>query len=355
MNLRSFAAVSLIAATICLASVEASGQSAAAETTARGKHERVSVHGKTLEGNLAGDSADRKVSVYLPPSYSKDAKRRYPVVYLLHGYTDSDERWFGASGKHFVNVPSAADRAFANGAREVIIVMPNAFTKYQGSMYGSSAVTGDWETFITRDLVAYVDKNYRTLAARGSRGLAGHSMGGYGTLRLAMKRPDVFSSLYALSPCCMSANMEPSAEIAARAMKVTTAEQIQASDFPTKAMLASAATWSPNPKNPPHFFDLPVSAEGQPRYEIIAQWAANAPLAMVHQYIPSLRSYDAIVIDAGDKDVPIVDTVRTFDRILSDYGIAHTTEVYEGDHVNRIEQRLETKVLPFFGQRLEFE
>lgn len=350
MNPRFIAAASLVIATMCLAGVTALGQSSASETTARGKYERITVHGMSLVGNLAGDSPDRKVSVYLPPSYSTDTKRRYPVVYLLHGYTDSDERWFGTSGR--VKVPAVADRAFANGVREVIIVMPNAFTKYQGSMYGNSAVTGDWETFITRDLVAYIDENYRTLATRASRGLAGHSMGGYGTIRLAMKHPGVFASLYALSPCCMSASLEPSPEIAARAAEVTTAEQIPALDFATKAMLASAATWSPNPKNPPHFFDLPV-ADGKPRPEIIAQWAANAPLAMVHQYIPSLRTYDAIVIDAGDKDLPIADTVRTFDRILSDYGIAHAAEIYEGDHVNRIEQRLETKVLPFFGQRLK--
>jgi S-formylglutathione hydrolase len=320
----------------------------------RGKHERITVHGMSLMGNLAGDAPDRMVSVYLPPSYFKDTQRRYPVVYLLHGYTDSDERWFGLSGRHFVNVPEAADRAFANGVREMIIVMPNAFTKYEGSMYGSSAVTGDWETFVTRELVAFIDRRYRTLATKASRGLAGHSMGGYGTVRLAMKRPDVFSAWYALSPCCMNATLEPPADAVARAAKVTSNDEIKSLDFFTKAMMASAAAWSPNPKNPPHYFDLPI-ADGKPRPDIIAQWAANAPLTMVHQYIPALRTYGAIAIDAGDKDVSIAETVRTFDRILSDYGIAHTAEIYDGDHVNRIEQRLETKVLPFFAERLRAE
>jgi S-formylglutathione hydrolase len=353
MNLRSIATALVAVGTMCLAGAGALAQSSPAQARAPGgKLERITVHGKSLEGNLAGDPADRKVSVYLPPSYSKNTRRRYPVVYLLHGYTDSDERWFGLSGKHFVNVPAAADRAFASGAREVIIVMPNAFTKYQGSMYGTSAVTGDWETFVTRELVAHIDKNYRTLATPASRGLAGHSMGGYGTLRLAMKHPQIFSGIYALSPCCLSASFEPAVEVAARAAKVTTAEQIQALDFGTKAMLASAAAWSPNPKNPPNFFDLPV-ADGKPRPDILAQWAANAPLAMVHQFMPNLRTYDAIVLDAGDKDVGIAATVRVLDRILSDYGIAHTVEIYEGDHVNRIEQRLEMKVLPFFGQQLK--
>jgi S-formylglutathione hydrolase len=353
MNLRILSAASLAAAMLWASAALAQSAAGAAPAT-RGKHERITVHGMSLMGNLAGDSPDRKVSVYLPPSYSKDTQRRYPVLYLLHGYTDSDERWFGLSGRHFVNVPAAADRAFASGVREMIIVMPNAFTKYEGSMYGSSAVTGDWETFVTRELVAFIDRRYRTLPGKASRGLAGHSMGGYGTVRLAMKRPDVFAAVYALSPCCMDASLEPPADAVARAAKVTSAEEIASLDFFTKAMLASAAAWSPNPKNPPHFVDLPY-ADGKPRPDVIARWAANAPLAMVHQYIPALRTYGAIAIDAGDKDVSIAETVRTFDRILSDYNIAHSAEIYDGDHVNRIEQRLEKKVLPFFAERLKAE
>jgi S-formylglutathione hydrolase FrmB len=75
--------------------------------------------------------------------------------------------------------------------------MPNAYTRYQGSMYSSSLTTGDWENFIARELVAYIDSHYRTIPNRMSRGLAGHSMGGYGTRRIGMKHPDVFSSIYA--------------------------------------------------------------------------------------------------------------------------------------------------------------
>ena len=130
--------------------------------------------------------------VYLPPSYATSPNRRYPVLYLLHGFTDSDDHWFGLSGPHFVNVPAAANKAFASGSREFMIVMPNAYTRYQGSMYSSSVVTGDWEAFVAQDLVSYIDAHYRTLASRTSRGLAGHSMGGYGTLRIGMKYPACF-------------------------------------------------------------------------------------------------------------------------------------------------------------------
>jgi S-formylglutathione hydrolase FrmB len=158
----------------------------AAAKAAAGHPERIVVHGDSLAGNLAGDTADRPVSVYLPPSYFRDTRRRYPVLYLLHGFTDSDSKWFGLEGKHFVNVPTAADEAVANGVPEMIIVMPNALNRYGGSFYASSVVIGDWETFVTHELVRYVDAHYRTLARPESRGLAGHSMGGYGALRLGM-------------------------------------------------------------------------------------------------------------------------------------------------------------------------
>src|SRR5512134_2358005 len=102
----------------------------------QGTYQRIKVHGRSLEGNLSGDSPDRDVSVYLPRGYSSN-RLRYPVVYMLHGFTDSDDKWFGLQ-KHFVNVPVAADRAAAAGARQMILVMPNAFTAFQGSFYSSS-------------------------------------------------------------------------------------------------------------------------------------------------------------------------------------------------------------------------
>src|SRR5215469_224023 len=153
----------------------------------KGTFERVKVHGKSLEGNLEGDSPDRDVSIYLPPGYAADRNRRYPVIYLLHGYTNSDDGWFGPNVKSGfqsagTTLPAVADQAISAGvAREVIIVMPNAYTVYQGSMYSNSVTTGNWEAYLTRELVEYVDSHYRTIPERAGRGLAGHSMGGYGT------------------------------------------------------------------------------------------------------------------------------------------------------------------------------
>ncbi|HZF25437.1 MAG TPA: alpha/beta fold hydrolase [Steroidobacteraceae bacterium] len=356
MNIARMTAVTLGLAATCLAFSIAHAQApsmapADSPQSTAGKYERITVHGVSLVGNLEGDTPDRMVSVYLPPSYAKNPKARYAVLYLLHGFTDSDSRWYGLRGPHFINVQRAVDRANAAGAMEMIIVTPDAFTKYQGSMYSSSATIGNWEAFITEDLVTYIDAHYRTLARRASRGLAGHSMGGYGTIRLGMKYPQVFSSLYAMSPCCLAASLEPNAELVARAAKVSSDKEIADADFFTKATLALAAAWSPNPRNPPRFFDLPI-VDGKAVPETIAKWAANAPLAMVYQYIPNLKQFDAIALDAGDKDQPIADTVRAMDDILNLYRVEHVAEIYEGDHVSRIEERLEKKVLPFFSEHL---
>jgi enterochelin esterase-like enzyme len=166
---------------------------------ASGTIERVTVHGPTLEGNLEGDPADRAVIVYLPPGYATDTGRRYPVVYFLHGTGASAE-----SSARGLALPGALDRAIAASGREMIVVIPDASTSHGDRMYSNSPAIGDWETFIARDLPAFVDSRYRTVAARDARGLAGHSMGGYGALRLGMTQPAAFSALYAMSSCCLT-------------------------------------------------------------------------------------------------------------------------------------------------------
>jgi S-formylglutathione hydrolase len=343
-------------AQVCLLCSFAAASSAQTGATA-GTIERIKVHGQSLEGNLEGDSPDREVSIYLPPSYGSATNRRYPVVYFLHGYTDSDDRWFGLV-KSFVNLPAGIDKSLTQGAREMIVVMPNAYTRYAGSMYSSSVVTGDWEAYITKDLVGYIDSHYRTLSNAASRGLAGHSMGGYGTMRIGMKYPDVFSSIYALSPCCMIPNMAPAAGPSkagpSKAEDIHTIEEFNKADFGTKAQLASAAVWSPNPKNPPFFFDLPTK-DGQIQPLVLAKWAANAPLAMVDQYLGNLKKLKGMAFDAGDKDTGIAETIRTLDGILTGYELPHTFEIYEGTHVSGIQDRIETKTMQFFSKNLAFE
>src|SRR5664279_5909350 len=118
--------------------------------------EHIKIHGTSLEGNLEGDAVDRDVLVFLPPGYQKDTKRRYPVVYALHGYSIGAEQW-----SHEIHVPQTIEGAFALGSREMIVVLPDSKTIYNGSMYSSSATTGDFEKFISSDVVSYIDAHYR--------------------------------------------------------------------------------------------------------------------------------------------------------------------------------------------------
>jgi enterochelin esterase-like enzyme len=274
---------------------------------------------------------------------------------MLHGYTDSDEQWFGFT-KHWINLSQILDKAMSGGgSREMIVVMPNAYTRFQGSMYSSSVTTGDWETYVAKDLVGYIDAHYRTLAHRDSRGLAGHSMGGYGAMRIGMKNPEVFSSIYLLSPCCLGprtggqANPERMAKIEA----IQTMEEFEKADFGTKATFAAAAAWTPNPANPPFYLDLPFQ-DGEPRPKVIARLTANAPLAMIDSYIANLAELKAIAFDAGDEDRGIAASIRELDGILNKYDIEHAFEIYPGDHINRVADRISEKVLPFFSENLAF-
>ena len=312
--------------------------------------DHVKVHGASLEGNLEGDAVDRDVIVFLPPSYEKNTRRRYPVVYALHGYSIGAEQW-----THEIHVPQTIEGAFAQGGREVIVVVPDSKTVHNGSMYSSSVTTGDFERFIARDVVSYVDAHYRTLANRASRGLVGHSMGGYGASRIGMKHADVFASLYIMSPCCLSARpagfINPEMEQTLSAVK--TPEDSAKLSFLPRAQLATAAAWSPNPKNPPLYFDLPVK-DGAVQADVLAKWAANAPLAFMDQYIGPLRTYRAIAIDVGDQDGLKADTVKLHEA-LDKYGIANTFEIYAGTHTSAVADRFQNHVLPFFSRTLCFE
>jgi enterochelin esterase-like enzyme len=312
--------------------------------------EHIQVHGTALEGNLEGDAVDRDVFVFLPPSYAKEKSRRYPAVYALHGYSIGAKQW-----SQEIHVPQTIEGAFAQGAKEMIVVLPDSKTVHNGSMYSSSVTTGDFEQFIAHDVVSYIDAHYRTIPHRLGRGLVGHSMGGYGATRIGMKHADVFGSLYIMSPCCLSPRpagpANPEMEKALEAVK--TPEDSAKLPFFARAQLATAAAWSPNPKDPPLYLDLPTK-DGQPRPDVLAKWAANAPLAFIDQYIGNLRQYRAIAMDVGDQDRLRVDTGKLHD-VLDQYGIANRFEVYAGTHTSKMADRFQNYVLPFFSQHLCFK
>lgn len=310
--------------------------------------ERIKVHGKTLEGNLEGDAVDRDVLVFLPPSYQKDKHRRYPVLYALHGYSIGAKQW-----SEEIHVPQTIEGAFAQGAKEMIVVLPDSKTLHNGSMYSSSVTTGDFERFIAHDVVGYIDAHYRTIPERASRGLVGHSMGGYGATRIGMKHSDVFGSLYIMSPCCLSPRSAPNPEVDKALEAVKKPEDSANLSFFARATLATAAAWSPDPKNPPLYLDLPTK-DGQPQPEVLAKWTANSPLAFIDQYVDNLHAYHGISIDVGDQDGLRADTAKLHD-VLDKYGIANSFELYQGTHTSKVADRIQNHVIPFFSQNLCFE
>lgn len=312
--------------------------------------EHITIHGASLEGNLEGNAVDRDALVVLPPDYATETDRRYPVVYALHGYSIGAEQW-----SHEIHVPQTIEGAFANGVRDMIVVLPDSKTAHNGSMYSNSITTGNFEDYVAEDVVAYMDSHYRTLPTRASRGLVGHSMGGYGATRVSMKHADVFGSVYIMSPCCM----EPrGAEIPfggdedlADALAIGSPAESETLPFGLRAQLAVAAAWSPNPNRPPLYVDLPI---GDATDSVLGKWAANAVLAFADQYVRDIRRYRAIAIDAGDEDGARGDAMLLHE-FLDSYGIAHAFEIYPGTHTSNVAFRIQDYVMPFFSENLEFE
>lgn len=318
----------------------------------KGSIEQIKLYGKSLEGNLAGDTPERNVSIYLPPGYHKNVNKFYPVIYFLHGFTDSDSKVFGLED-HWMNMPDVLDEAFSKRIyKEMILVTPDALTNFYGSMYSNSVTTGNWEVFIAKELVNYIDENYRTIPEASGRGLTGHSMGGYGALRIGQKYPEIFSSIYLLSPCCLAPENNPAPPEDLDDIK--SFEDIRNAGFFTKIVFASAAAWSPNPNRPPFYLDLPYE-NGELQPMIISKWNANRPLVTIDKNIYNVKKLKAISFDAGDEDRGIASSIQALHEIFNSYDLSHDFEIYQGDHLNRIAERIGNNVMMFFDQHLSSE
>lgn len=311
-------------------------------------------HFTSLEGNLVGDSPKRSVIVYLPPGYEKEKKLRYPVVYLLHGYgakVAGNKMWVPEGGS-FVETTSRL--ITEKKISPMIIVMPDGGNRFGGSMYTNSVTTGNWEDYIARELVAFIDKNYRTLPRPESRGIAGTSMGGYGALKIAMKRADVFGAVYGNSSCCLVlAPPTVLAESAGPMAKLTSFEEADKAPVPVRISLAYAAAFSPNPSNPPFYSDRPASTNGGDgglSTAVLGRWHANIPINMIDQFLTNLRRLH-IAFDIGLQD-RLLESNRQFRDALKRNRIKHTYEEFEGGHTDKTRERIGTKMLPFFSRTL---
>lgn len=305
--------------------------------------------------NPGGENPHRKISVYLPPGYDSE-KKRYPVIYYLHGFMGNDSI--------FPGMKSILDAAIhRQKIRPFILVIADHFTLYSGSFYSNSSLTGNWTDFTAIELTAYMDTHFRTIPEKESRGIAGHSMGGYGAIKTAMLYPGVFSSLYALSPGLLAFVKEfgPNSESFKQLGQVSSKEELNKTYYP-RVLVAVARAWSPNPDKPPFYCDFPFGYKGDSlvvNEPVFEKWKANMPAYMDDSYFNNLRRLKAIKLDWGRNDSPRFPLqIGMFSQRLENSGIPHFAEEYIGDHGNKIwsaDGRVLNDLLPFFNDYLRFE
>ncbi|NKB89468.1 MAG: hypothetical protein GKS06_14725 [Acidobacteria bacterium] len=355
-------ALALMVATGCVQRESSAGTQSTAGAGS-GRLEVRQVDGPSLVGNQLGIAATRQVSIYLPPSYAVDTGRRYPTLYLLHGIFDTDTTWtrpWPGSPIGFDSVQALMDRGIAAGAlAEMIVVMPDA---EKTCHYTNSPLMGDWEDFIARDLTAFVDSEYRTLDAVESRGIAGHSMGGHGAIKVGMRNTDVFSAIYGLSPSLLDWAADLSVENAALAglASLQSESDLQNAHFYVQAIVGIGRCFSPDADDPPFLTDMPFTAEdgqvrrAEPGFE---RWTGELPLHLIGRHADGLRQLRGFRFDAGDAyqftHIPVA--AQAFSDALAGAGIEHRFDLYEGDHRNRLwgsDGRLYAELFPFFSQAL---
>lgn len=317
---------------------------------------RDTVDAPSLAGNRLGDPARREALVYLPPGYSA-GNRRYPTLYVLHGY-DAPLQAF-ETGR--VPIRVLMDSLIAAGrARPMIVVVPDARNAYGGAFYTNSPVAGNWEYFVVRDLVAHVDRRYRTIPRAASRGIAGHSMGGFGALTLAARHPDVFGAVYAASPCCFGPRMmDDLAPFWPAALSLTGRDAVRGASFQARLILGLATAFTPAPERAPLFVDLPFrrGADGslirsEPAY---SRWTELTPSSLVRANAEGLRRLRGICFDVGTEDAftHIHPNLRELSAALGSAGIRHSFQPYPGDHVSGLRPRFASQVVPFFSRVLD--
>ncbi len=304
--------------------------------------------------NEGGENPNRKCSVYLPPGY-ENSDERYPVIYYLHGFTGTDSI--------YTQMKAVLDAAILKKKiRPYILVISDQNTLFQGSFYSKSSYIGDWDTFTATELVEYMDSHFRTIPDRKSRGIGGHSMGGYGAIKIGMLHPETFSVMYGMSPGLMAFVKEfgPNSRSFKELQEVKTVEELRKTYYP-KVLVAVGRAWSPNPNKPPFYCDMPFTYEGDSMIvheDILEKWHANMPVEMVNEYADNLRKYTAIKLDWGRNDAPrFPQQNMLFSVRLENLGINHYAEEYIGDHVNKIwtmDGRVLNAMLPFFDDYLEF-
>lgn len=322
-----------------------------------------SIQSNSLAQTITRENPLRQVAIYLPPGYVESTKR-YPVLYLLHGIGDTYEEFTGDTIQNN-NIKDLMDAGIAaKKFGEMIIVMPDEKTNWFGSFYSNSSVTGNWVDFTKNELVSFIDSKYRTIAKASSRAIAGHSMGGYGALTLAMKNPDIFSVTYGINAAliCFCGEITPGNPVVVKALKAKNLNDLLATNNAISiGLLTVSQAFSPNRLKPPFYADMPFKMQGAkvvPNPIAYNKWIANNPVQMAEKYKLNLLKLRAIKFDSGNNDeyLFIIENNRLFSKKLTTLNIPHQFEEYNGDHRNRLwglRGRIYNDVLPFVFDNIE--
>lgn len=325
-------------------------------------YQRVFIDALSLSNNIISEPTLRDILVYLPTAYFT-SEARLPVIYFLPG--------FGANSIGDVKVKTDFDHSFTKLQPSIVVIIPGT-TRFGGGFFVDSAVTGKWSEFVVKDVVNYIDANYRTLAKRQSRGIAGHSMGGFGALDLAMRHSDVFGSVFAMAPGLVSNKgitdtqmFDSEAHIkqfitSTAAVKNSTAKEalISLLNHPNKFDIAYGMAFAP--MDTPPYFEYPYRLQGNTLVRddaILAKWNSGfgAVQSEISEFKTQLKSLNGIGLDCGRNDEFqwIVRGCDYYSSELKAAGIEHIYTTHEGFHMKNLRERTLDFMLPFFSQRLE--
>lgn len=307
---------------------------------------------RILKNNPLKDPYIRDTYYYLPPSYSKGNKR-YPVVYLISGYTGYGQMNMNVSA-YSENIQERLDRLIKSKViKEMIVVMPDCMTLYGGNQYINSKGTGNYEDYLLKEIIPYTDENFRTLPKASSRCIIGKSSGGYGAMWLSMHHPEIFGLMATHSgdagfeycympdfPKCMVA-LEKYGQGDAGVKNFIKKElgnknRKPAAFFDILLTIGMAAHYSPNPKKKDYNFDLPFdlkSCEIIP--EVWNKWMKYDPVRLVDKYKSSLKKLKLIFIDCGTRDqFNLYSGARMFAAKLEANGIKFIHQEFDDTHSN---------------------
>ncbi|ESQ82089.1 hypothetical protein AEAC466_19420 [Asticcacaulis sp. AC466] len=329
----------------------------AAPALAQSRLEAVEIQSAQFSHNKIGTSPLRKVTVYLPPHYAEEG-RRFPVVYFLNTYGEDESAPFA---NH--DAKTLLDDAIDKGQLgDVIVVTADFRTALGTSWYVNSTVTGNWQDFMVRELVPYIDSHYRTLATNASRAVVGDRMGGHGAIRFGMQYPDIFGVVYALHPVGTGNGIQPGFTRGnwQTIYAAKTLDDLK-TDIYSPIFLSIYQAHLPNPDSPPLYADLPVKlVDGKAVVDPVLTARLQNSFSLDHLipvYAANLKRLRAFKIDWGRNDT-LYDHIysnQAFVRKLDEYDIPYEAEEYHGGWGDRTwgpEGRFATDVVPFLQKNL---